>query len=86
MSFGLDCNGGAACQDEMHGGGHGEHRFVLETGVQRFGGTPEDCFGQSGAGEGAEGKEDGSERQPVAGKLVAAWISAGQFHPAARYP
>ena len=39
----------------------GEHGFVLETGVQHFGGKPEDHFGKSGASEGAEGKENGSE-------------------------
>ncbi len=38
-----------------------------------------------GAGESAQGKEDGSERQPVAGEFAAAWIGAGQLHSATRY-
>ena len=50
-----------AAGERMHGSGHGEYRFVLETGVQYFRGKPEGYFGQSGASEGAERKEDGSE-------------------------
>src|SRR5213594_356218 len=42
-----------AAGKRMHGSGHGEYRFVLETGVQHFGRKPQDHFRQSGTGEGA---------------------------------
>src|SRR5881296_2781065 len=50
-----------AAGKRMHGSGHGEYRFVLETGVQHFGRKPQDHFSQSGTGEGAARQEDGSE-------------------------
>src|SRR4029434_8386004 len=69
----------------MHGSGDGKHRFVLETGVQRFGIPPQDHFGQSGASEGAERQKDPSHRQPMAGKFAAARIGTREFHSAARH-
>src|SRR5213083_2664057 len=36
---GVGTTPGMAQRDGMHGGGDGEHRFLLETGIQRFGGT-----------------------------------------------
>src|SRR5207249_11109158 len=76
---------GMAGGDEMHGSGDGKYGVVLETGVQHFRRQPEDHFGESGAGEGAEGQEDRSEGQPVAGEFVAAWIGSREFHPATRH-
>ncbi len=46
----------------------------------------EDHFGESGTGESAEGQEDRSERQPVAGEFAAAWIGAREFHSAEGHP
>ena len=50
-----------AAGDRMYGSGDGEHGFLLETGVQHFGRKTEDHFGESRAGEGIAGKENGSE-------------------------
>src|SRR5205809_1948049 len=46
----------------MHGSGHGEYRFVLETGVQYFRGKPEGHFGKSRAGQSVARQEERPER------------------------
>src|SRR5438552_18887996 len=87
-AIGHECKGtgtieGMVAGKRLHGSRDGEYRFVLENGVQHFRRKPEDHFGQSGTGESAEGQEDRSERQPMAGEFVAAWIGARKFHSAA---
>src|SRR5437867_8620087 len=75
-----------AAGKRMHGSRDGEYRFVLEAGVQHIRRKPEDHFGKSGAGESAAGKEDRSQRQPVAGEFAAARIGAGQLHSVTGHP
>src|SRR5438093_10836723 len=51
-----------AAGKRMHGSGHGEYRFVLETGAQYFRGKPEGHFGKSRAGQSVARQEERPER------------------------
>src|SRR5438093_820861 len=55
---GVGTTPGMAQRDGMDGGGDGEHRFLLETGIQRFGRNCEDHLGESDARQGVERQEN----------------------------
>ena len=65
----------------MHGSGDGKYGVVLETGVQHFRRQPEDHFGESGAGEGAEGQEDRSKDSRWLASLLRHGLVQGSFIP-----
>src|SRR5262245_54310520 len=70
---------------KLHGSSHGEHRIVLEAGVQYFGARLHSDPGERGKGQGAARQEDRSEGLSMVGGSAATWISPGEFHSAARY-
>src|SRR5436189_694786 len=79
----LDCDLGQA---SLYRGRHGEHRIVLETGIQNFGRTSPGDPGQSGAGQSPSRQEDGSYRLPMVSGSVTAWVGSTEFYSSTRYP
>src|SRR5436190_24169729 len=65
---------GMAEGESLYRGRHGEHRIVLETGIQHFGRTSPGDPGQSGAGQSPSRQEDGSYRLPMVSGSVTAWV------------
>ena len=70
-----------AGRDEMHGGGCGVYRFLLETGVQYFGRKSEDHFDESGAGQGAARQEDDPNDSRWLASLLRHGLVQGSFIP-----
>src|SRR6266566_6640383 len=77
---------GMAEGESLYRGRHGEHRIVLETGIQHFGRTSPGDPGQSGAGQSPSRQEDGSYRLPMVSGSVTAWVGSTEFYSSTRYP
>src|SRR5690242_10233959 len=73
-----------AAGGEVPAGGNGEHRAVLETGVQRFGGSRDGSdLGQPAAGEESARAQDGHEGLLVGGAFAATRDDTSQLHSVA---
>jgi len=73
-----------AARGKVPAGGDGEHRAVLETGVQRFGGSGvRGGLGQPAAGEESAWAQDGHEGLLVVGASAAPRDDSSELHSVA---